>query len=326
MQDNLVPLDIQQKVRQYIVELWAPFSSEDDAQQLDRLPQPLRTELVWRAAGPTFNLMRLFKTMSPEMLRWIAAGAISCRATAGQNIFSYGDESNGLVYMLQRGRATVHAGWRKVTTVYAPALLGPAALLLPFLNSRFLSISEYQDDEMNGQGEKEVSDLPRACTHRLHSIIAETNCTIWILRAQDVASLVEVEPKLLHDICAEYAAYLDSLQCKQLGPDAREVRRCVGRWSGYQARSAHTPVEIRHSVESRRNLPGDVGSETSLREDPAGEKSASWANMHSMAAAAVSYIQESDEGADEARVHNWSLPTVNEKKYDPAVRVSAVAV
>jgi CRP-like cAMP-binding protein len=325
MQDNLVPLDIQQKVRQYIVELWAPFSSEDDAQQLDRLPQPLRTELVWRAAGPTFNLMRLFKTMSPEMLRWIAAGAISCRATAGQNIFSYGDESNGLVYMLQRGRATVHAGWRKVTTVYAPALLGPAALLLPFLNSRFLSMSQHQDDEMNGQGDKEVSDSPRACTHRLHSIIAETNCTMWILRAQDVASLVEVEPELLHDICAEYAAYLDSLQCKQLGPDAHEVRKCVGRWSRYQARSAHTAEEDT-TVENSRYPPGDVASDTSLREDRSGEKSVSWAQMHSMAAAAVSYIQESDEGADEARVHNWSLPTVNEKKNDPAVRVSAVAV
>lgn len=313
-------MDIQQKVRQYIVELWAPFSSEDDAQQLDRLPQPLRTELVWRAAGPTFNLMRLFKTMSPEMLRWIAAGAVSCRATAGQNIFRYGDDSNGLVYMLQRGRATVHAGWRKVTTVDAPALLGPAALLLPFFSSRFVTMQQYHEDGAHGQSEGKDADPPRACSHRLHSIIAETNCTMWILRAQDVASLVEVEPKLLYDICAEYAAYLDSLQCRQLGPDAREVRECVGRWGGNsQAHDVQTG-------NSRRDLPGEVGSDTSLRENQYDGKLVGWAHKHSMAAAAVSYIQESYEGADEARVHNWSLPTINEKKKEPAVRVSAVAV
>lgn len=197
-----MPLDLQQKVRHYIIEVWAPFVEEKDADQIASLPLKLRGELAWRAAGTTLGLMRLFRHMSPEDLRWIAAGAEPKRSAAGQEIFRFGDESGGCIYVLQRGSAAVHAGWRQVTTVHAPALLAPSALFEPLL-THLMEVASDDDEERHSP---EKLTIPRACTRAQHTVVAKASCCLWKVNGWDVAALVEAHPSILNGICSSYLA------------------------------------------------------------------------------------------------------------------------
>ncbi|PRW59660.1 cyclic nucleotide-binding [Chlorella sorokiniana] len=105
MQERQLPGDLQQRVRRFYAEVWAPAEAGNEAEQLQELPAALRADVVWRLAGPALRASRLLRPLPEEALRFLAADLRPCHTPAGLDMFKQGDTAKGRCYILQAALA-----------------------------------------------------------------------------------------------------------------------------------------------------------------------------------------------------------------------------
>ena len=187
-----------------------PAAAGDDAAELAALPAALRAEIVWRTSAEAFAASRLLRCLPAQALALLASRARPVRVTAGGRVTGQGQPAE-CCYLLQAGEVSVVRGWRQVAVVAAPALLGQGALV-PAL----LAAAGPGTDGSGGGGSSEGAAAEGAAAAaagavRAHTLTAEANCTMWELRAADVAMVVADDPPLLRAVAGAYLAYLEAL-------------------------------------------------------------------------------------------------------------------
>ena len=129
MSERRIPQELQDRVRRYFFEVWAPHRGAvaDDAGYFQELPVSLRGEIVARLAGDTIRDSRMLRTLSPEVRAHLASVAVPRRLVAGHDLYEEGDDADRF-WVLQDGELAVIRGIQETGRVVAPAIVGQAAV------------------------------------------------------------------------------------------------------------------------------------------------------------------------------------------------------
>lgn len=200
MAERRIPPDLQQQIRRFYFELWAPHTGGLlDADYFFYLPVVLRGRIVARLAGTAIRGSQMLGKLNPEIQAHLAEGAVPFKLLAGHNLCEEGDLAEEF-WVLQEGQVKFYRGIHATGEVHAPAVLGQAAVFAPW-----------------------ISD----CRERMHTVRGVTSCSLWLFKSRPLQKIAKHDPSVLLVLCKSYLQYLARVE--QRGKDGRPVFKRVTR-------------------------------------------------------------------------------------------------
>lgn len=181
MADRRIPPDLQQQIRKFYFELWAPNGGGLlDARQFLELPVVLRARIVARLAGEAIQKSQMLGKLTPEIQAHLAEGAVPLRLLAGHNLCEEGDLAEKF-WVLQEGRVRFYRGIHVTSELHAPAVIGHAAVFAPWISE---------------------------CRERMHTVRGMTSCSLWSFQSSPLQREAKHDPSVMRVLCQSYLQFL----------------------------------------------------------------------------------------------------------------------